>query len=215
MIKHLLWDLDGTLIDTYPAFVSAFTNSLADYGFYPDPDYILSLTLVNLSYSLETLATVYQISPTSLEQDFDRHYSQISYLQQPLMPGAFDMCSYIASTEGKNFIVTHRRRSSTMMLLEAHGIRSLITDLIAGDDGLPKKPDPTSFQVILARNNISESETLSVGDRALDIAAGKAAGIRTCKLGKVEAQDRPDFSVDTLDELLNIIQGDHGNGSSR
>ena len=215
MIKHLIWDLDGTLIDTYPAFVTAFTNSLAESGHYPDPDYVLSLTLVNLNYCVETLADVYQISPASLEQGFVKYYSQISYLQQPLMPGAHDLCRYIASTEGKNLIVTHRRRSSTTSLLEAHGIQSLITDLIAGDDGLPKKPDPTSFQVIMARNNILEGETLSVGDRALDTAAGKAAGIKTCMLGKVEDQDQPDIRVDELDELLRIIQQDSGNGSNR
>jgi phosphoglycolate phosphatase-like HAD superfamily hydrolase len=215
MIKHLIWDLDGTLIDTYPAFVSAFASTLADFGHYPDPDYVLGLTLVNLNFCVETLADAYQITPASIEQGFDRYYSQISYRQQPLMPGAYALCRYIASTEGKNLIVTHRRRSSTTSLLEAHSIQSLITDLIAGDDGLPKKPDPTSFEIIMARNNVVEGETLSIGDRTLDIAAGKAAGIRTCLLGKVENQDQPDFRVDELNELLKIIQQDHGNGSNR
>jgi phosphoglycolate phosphatase-like HAD superfamily hydrolase len=122
------------------------------------------------------------------------------------MLGAHALCAYIQSLGGKNVIVTHRPRHSTIELLEVHALRPLFADWITIDDEFPKKPDPTSMLVIMSRNGIACSEGLAIGDRALDIAAGQAAGLRTCLLGQLDNQVQPDFRVDQLDELLEIIQ---------
>lgn len=65
--------------------------------------------------------------------------------------------------------------------------------------------------VIMSRNGIDCSEGLAVGDRALDIASGQAAGLRTCLLGQLDNQVQPDFRVDLLDELLEIIHRENRN----
>ena len=212
MIRHLIWDLDGTLFDTYPAFTTAFLAALADYDPYPEPEMVLDLAQVGLSHCAAALAEAYQLSPSALEQAFNLHYSEIPFTQQPLMPGGQALCSYIVSLGGKNVIVTHRQRRSTIGLLEAHGLGTLIADSITGDDGFSKKPDPTGMQVIMARNGIAAQEGLAIGDRPLDIAAGQAAGLRTCLLGEVDKQVQPDYRVDHLDELLVIIQQENKTG---
>ena len=206
MIKHLIWDLDGTLFDTYPALTEALVATLADWGHYPEPELVLELARVSLTQCMASLAATYQLPRETIEQGFSSQYAQIPYRQQPLRPGAHALCAYIRSLGGKNVIVTHRPRHSTTELLDAHALRPLIVDCITIDDEFPKKPDPTSMLVIMSRNGIDCSEGLAIGDRALDIAAGQAARLRTCLLGQLDNQVQPDFRVDQLDELLEIIQ---------
>jgi phosphoglycolate phosphatase-like HAD superfamily hydrolase len=206
MIRHLIWDMDGTLFDTYPAFTTAFLAVLADYGHYREPEMVIDLARVGLSHCAAALAEAYQLSHSALVQGFSLHYSEIPFTQQPLMPGGQALCANIVSLGGKNVIVTHRQRRSTIGLLEAHGLGTLIADSITGDDGFPKKPDPTGMQVIMARNGIVAHEGLAIGDRVLDIVAGHAAGLRTCLLGEVDSQVQPDYRVDHLDEILKFIQ---------
>lgn len=212
MIKHLIWDLDGTLYDTYPALTAALLATLADWSHYPEPELVMGLARASLTHCMTSLAATYQLPRATIEQGFSNQYAQIPYHKQPLMPGAYALCSYIRSLRGKNVIVTHRPRQSTTELLDAHALRHLIVDCITVDDEFPKKPDPTSMLVIMSRNGIACSEGLAIGDRALDIAAGKAAGLRTCLLGQLDNQVQPDFRVDHLDELLEIIQRENRNG---
>jgi phosphoglycolate phosphatase-like HAD superfamily hydrolase len=212
MIRHLIWDLDGTLFDTYPAFTSAFLTALADYGQYPEPEMVLELARVGLLHCSATLAEVYQLSTSALEQAFSHYYSEIPFAQQPLMPGGQALCANIIALGGKNVIVTHRQRRSTTGLLETHALGTLIEDSITDDDGFPKKPDPTSTQVIMVRNGIAAQEGLAIGDRAFDIAAAQAAGLRNCLLGDVDDQVQPDYRVDHLYQLLEIIQQENQTG---
>lgn len=212
MIRHLIWDLDGTLFDTYPAITKAFIAALAEYGYYPERDMVMQLARVSLSYCAAALADRYQLSPSAVQQSFSEQYAKIPFAQQPVMPGGRELCTYIVSLGGKNVIVTHRGRRSTIGLLKAHGLETLIADRITGDDGFPKKPDPTGMQAIIARNGIAPQEGLVIGDRGLDIAAGRASGLRTCLLGELADQGQADYRVDHLGELLEIIQRENRTG---
>lgn len=212
MIKHLIWDLDGTLFDTYPAIAQAFMAALAGYGCYPGRDTVVQLARVGLSHCAATLAGRYQLSPSAVQQSFSDQYAHIPFAQQPVMPGGGELCAYIASIGGQNLVVTHRGRRSTIGLLKAHGLERLIADTVTGDDGFPKKPDPSGMQAIIARNGIPAQVGLAIGDRGLDITAGRASGLRTCLLGEPTDQTEADYGVEHLDELLEIIQRENRTG---
>jgi phosphoglycolate phosphatase-like HAD superfamily hydrolase len=206
MIKHLVWDLDGTLFDTYPIFTAAFLEALADFSCYPNPEVVLKLSRVGLSHCATVLGKAYQLSPSALEQGFNQHYSEIPFDNQPLQPGGYALCVYIVSIGGKNVVVTHRQRQSTIGLLKAHGLEMLIADSITGDDGFPKKPNPTAIKIIVARNDIPPWEGLAIGDRAFDIAAGRAAGLRTCLFREVDTRAQPTYRVNHLNEIMEIVR---------
>lgn len=213
MIKHLIWDLDGTLFDTYPALTEALLAALADRGHYTEPEFVLGLLLVSMTHCITSLAAAYQLPQAAIEVGFSSHHARIPYHQQPLNPGAQATCAYIRSLGGKNVIVTHRPRRSTGELLKVHGLSPLIDDIIAGDDEYPKKPDPSSMLAIMSRNGIDHSEGLAVGDRELDIAAGQSAGLRACLLGKLDTETQPDFRVDNLHEVMDIIHLENRSGT--
>jgi HAD superfamily hydrolase (TIGR01549 family) len=213
VIKHLIWDLDGTLFDTYPAITQAFLDALADWDHYPDPDFIMGLALTSLTESMVYLSETYNLPQEKFEEGFQNHYNRIPYTEQPLYPGVHALCAYVRSLGGKNVIVTHRPRGSASALLEVYDLNPLIEDFITGDDDFPKKPDPTSMLAIMSRNKIDNTQALAIGDRELDIAAGQAAGLRTCLFGQGDIQSQPDFQVDHYDKLLEIIQTENHTGT--
>ncbi|HEY46509.1 MAG TPA: HAD hydrolase-like protein [Anaerolineae bacterium] len=206
MIKYLIWDLDGTLFDTYPAFTDAFLEALNDFQYSADPEWVLSLTKVNFSHCASVLASHFHLTEEEVENAFWRHYLAMPLETQVLMPGAKDLCEYIVGLGGMNVIVTHRDRPSTIDLLGTHGVEALFADFIAGDDGYPMKPDPGGVEVIIERNRIDKEQALLVGDRDMDIEAGLASGVRTCLFGLRGGPSSADYLVDDLNKLRDMIR---------
>jgi phosphoglycolate phosphatase-like HAD superfamily hydrolase len=180
MFRNIIWDVDGTLFDTYPAIAKAFKAALNDLGKDASSDWIEGLARKSLGYCISTLAEGYQLNGEDIWQGFGKHYSRTKPEEQAPFPGVITICQYMCSIEGKNFIVTHRGKEGTAQLLAANDMTDYFVDCLASDDGYPKKPDPAAFEVILKGYNLKREETIAVGDRDIDILAGQAAGIFTC-----------------------------------
>jgi phosphoglycolate phosphatase-like HAD superfamily hydrolase len=206
MIKNIIWDLDGTLFDTYPAFTDAFLAALSDFRYSADPGWVLSLAKIDFSHCASVLASHFHLAQEEVESAFWQHYSAMPLETQGLMPGAKDLCEYIVRAGGMNVIVTHRDRPSMIGLLKTHGVEALFADFIAGDEGFPMKPDPGGVETIIERNGIDKEQSLLIGDRDIDIEAGLASGVRTCLLGVRGGRSQADYLVDDLNELRDMIR---------
>jgi len=209
MIKNLIWDLDGTLFDTYPAFTQAFSSAIARYGFSADPAEIYNLARQGLAHCSTHLAFQYSIDDEELMRVFQEEYSLIAYEKQEFIPHALDLCRWITGKSGCNTIVTHRGRQSTLALLRAHDVEYLFRDLITGDDGFPRKPDPGGIEEIIYRNELDKDNSLVIGDRYIDVVAGKLAGIRTCFLGHDDRVVDATYYLSNLNELKQIISSEN------
>lgn len=201
MLRNIIWDLDGTLFDTYPAFARSFQAALNDYGKDAALDQIERLARESLGSCASNLAQEYQLGTDDLVQKFEEHYDSVKPDEQPPFSGVVAVCEYICTIGGKNVIVTHRRREGTRQLLAAHNMLQYFTGYLTADDGYPKKPDPASFAAILGLYDLNPNETLAVGDRDLDILAGRAVGLRTCRFGSGTAGVAADWTIDNFDEL--------------
>lgn len=209
MIKNLIWDFDGTLFDTYPAFTGAFVSALNRYGHPVNSDEVLRLARVGLSHCAAQLGERYDLTKEELVQAFQEEYSAIDYEKQSPMPYALHLCRYIMGCLGCNFIVTHRGRQSTAAILRAHDVENLFQDIVAGDDGYPRKPDPAGMEAIVMRNGLDKEETIAIGDREIDAEAGKLVGLRTCILGRGDREFTATYFVSNLSELKQIIMSEN------
>jgi phosphoglycolate phosphatase-like HAD superfamily hydrolase len=85
---------------------------------------------------------------------------------------------------------------------------TLFRDLISGDDGFPKKPDPAGIEAIVKRNDLDKDVSMVIGDRAVDIEAGRLAGLRTCLLGPDDQGIEPTYRVADLGELVPVMHSE-------
>lgn len=209
MILNLIWDVDGTLFDTYPAFVNAFSRALKDLNLAVPMDRISRLARVSLSHCSSTLSHEYGLDEEILAARFNKYYAAIGMEYQKPFAGVREVCEYIQKLGGINVIATHRRPESTNALLEAHAMKHLFADLVTPLDGLARKPDPALFLMLIERNRLKPEETLVIGDRGIDIQAGISAGVRNCLFRPTERGVQADLIVEDYLNLLRFLKSEN------
>jgi phosphoglycolate phosphatase-like HAD superfamily hydrolase len=205
MFRNIIWDVDGTLFDTYPAIAKAFRAALNDLGKDATLDWIEGLAKTSLGHCVATLADKYLLNEEDIDQAFGKHYDQTRPEEQPPFPGVVTVCEFICSIGGKNVIVTHRGHKGTQELLAANKMTHFFAGYIARDDGYPKKPHPAAFEAILKAHNLQREETMTVGDRDIDILAGQAVGIFTCLFGPEANAAAADLTVSSYEALYHYL----------
>lgn len=210
MIRNIIWDLDGTLFDTYPAISRAFEAALKSLGAQTSLDRIARLARISIGHCARSLAEEFQLNEDELGTAFVAQYDAVPPEAQPPFPGVKGVCARIHTTGGKNVIVTHRRETGTIRLLAAHHLAEYFAGYITAENGYPRKPDPAAFTAVMELHHLKPAETMTVGDRDIDILAGRAAGIMTCFFGARTAEIDADLTVSSFDELLGTILSENG-----
>jgi HAD superfamily hydrolase (TIGR01509 family) len=202
MFRNIIWDVDGTLFDTYPTITRAIKSGLNDLGKDEKYDFILELAKHSLNYCNDVLAEKYQLDKEILAKAVGKLYEKIRIEENPPFSGVMEVCKFIHSIHGKNVIVTHRGRNGTESLLMGHGLADLFSGCISRDDGFMRKPDPAAFEAAISNFQLHRNETLTVGDREIDIQAGKAAGLFRCLYGSTRDCTKADLVIDNYEALL-------------
>ena len=210
MFRNIIWDLDGTLFDTYPAIASALQTAVADLGYEARLDWIESLVKISIGFCESSLAEHFNISEAEIDSKFVEHYDRIKPEDQPPFPGVTALCAYIYSSGGKNVIVTHRREVGTVKLLAVHRLSGYFAGYLTNGDGYPKKPDPAAFEAVLRDHDLQRAETIAVGDRDIDVLAGRAAGLFTCLYGAGIEGIPADLTIKHFEELHRYIVAANG-----
>lgn len=205
MIQHLIWDAGGTLFDTYPAVVEAAQQTLATFGQDARADWLMRLFRTTTDQALHTLSATFELLEPELRRRFGQHYDAMGPELQPPFPHVREVCEFVCEHGGRNFIVTHRAWSSLEGLLAAHRMGHYFDDFITGDDPYPRKPDPTSLSVLLARHSLAPGRCMLVGDRALDLEAGRSAGVSTCYFGAETLDASVDLAISDYSALLHWL----------
>jgi HAD superfamily hydrolase (TIGR01509 family) len=205
MIQHLIWDVDGTLFDTYPAIARSFQAAARDLGAPATYDEVMRLAQVSVDHCITTLCDTYALAADQLEKLFEQHYRTITPEDQPPFAGVEAVCEHIRARGSLNLIVTHRRRAGLDRLLATHRLADYFTDVISHDDAYPRKPDPAAFLALIEKHQLPRDTTLGVGDRDIDMLAAQAAGIRAAFFGTNTGASSPDFVFTDYAALLHLI----------
>ena len=205
MFQNIIWDVDGTLFDTYPAITRAIKSGLNDIGRDEAYELILDLARQSLNHCNDVLAEKYQLDKGILEEAVEKHFRKIRAEDCPPFPGVREVCQYIHSLNGKNVIVTHRGRNGTDNLLMVHGLEDYFSGCITRDDGFARKPDPAAFEAALFNYQLQRNKTLTVGDRGIDIQAGKAAGLFSCLYGSTGDCTNADLMIKDYEALYAFL----------
>ncbi len=180
--KHVIWDLDGTLLDTYPATDGALAAALGELGHEVSLETVRRLTRLTLDHAIQTSAKRFGLPEADIYAAYERQYAVLGLNHSPAMPGALEAMQAVRSRGGLNLLATHRDREGALWRLKAAGLDAEMDDLLCVSDGYPRKPDPALFLALLARHSLNPAQVLAVGDRDLDMAAAHSAGCRAALL---------------------------------
>lgn len=161
---NILWDFDGTLMDTYPAYAKTFKKAL---DVPQSEEEILSLLRVTFGHAFRALG----LSGEQIE-----HLRSLERQLEPEEFQPFPHVEEVLAAADINVIMTHKYREGALKILCAHGLEKYFTEIVTVDDGFPLKPDPASYRYLHDKYHLD----LAVGDRELDILPAKAIGIKTC-----------------------------------
>lgn len=204
MIRNIIWDAGGTLFDTYPAMTQAFLSALGEEGIQAPAEWVRELAQVSQKHCAETLAQTYHLDYDRLWERYKADLKAAPPEQQPPFPGVREVCRWITAHGGLNLLATHRERSLTEALLETHGLAPLFAGVVTIFDGYPRKPDPAMLLALVEQHYLAVDETLVVGDRAIDIQAGQAAGMLTC-LFRGDERSPADFRIREYRQLVDML----------
>lgn len=161
---RILWDFDGTLFDTYPAFTEVMKQLVP-------ANITKEEILKELKVSFHHATEVFHLSEEQIKT-FREKDNALSPDDKPPFQGI----KTILEKADLNVIMTHKPRAEVIAILKHFDMEHYFTDLVAGDDGFPRKPDPASYHHL----NDHYSLDLAVGDRLLDILPAKEVGMKTC-----------------------------------
>ena len=171
---HWFWDFDGTLYDTYPRIVRAFQKGLRAKGIGVPDEKVLSLVKIGLGTAAR------HFEEGRLEQELMALYIQHAEDEGPQgltpFPGAGDALREVVRRGGKNYLYTHRDRTSVEGLTQ-HGLWPLFTDAVTAEDDFPHKPQPDALLHLLDKHGLDPRDCVMVGDRPIDLDAGRNAGM--------------------------------------
>lgn len=180
-LTAFLWDFDGTLMDTYPAMLRVFLQAAARFGVQVVPEHALALMMNNLRHCIRTVAAENGLDEAALTQAYDEEAKGIRLDEVVPMPGIPEALRALKARGGRHFLVTHRNDQAWDFLREA-GLLALFDGGVTGSAHLPRKPEPDMVLRVLAEGGVDPAAAVMIGDRPLDTAAGRAAGILGCMM---------------------------------
>jgi 2-phosphoglycolate phosphatase len=207
MIEAILFDLDGTLIDTAPDMGGALNNLLREEGHQPLPlDTIRPLVsqggLVLTRLGFADKVTEQEIEP--LRQRFLQHYHAHVADESRLFDGYAEILDELEARSIPWGIVTNKPEWLTHPLLEQLDLAQRSGVVIGGDTLAQRKPHPLPLQIAAERLRVSCNNCIYVGDDERDIIAGKAASMKTLVAAYGYIEDAADIVAWDADGVVDL-----------
>lgn len=211
MIKAIIWDFDGTLVDTAPLILILLKKTLKEFNKEIPSDKVLRSTIGLL------LKDAFIFLGLSEEEAVaaSARYRELYFLEDLSIMKEFPEVTPTLEYFTQNGIVmsmaTSRGEKSLTPILEINNLKRFFDPIITASNNLPPKPAPDQVLAVLDKIGIAPENVLVVGDTTFDINMGKSAGCHTCAVTygnhprKLLEEAKPDFIVDNFKDIKFVI----------
>ena len=179
MFQAIIFDLDGTLIDSRAAILDAFGKALAERGIAPR----LALSAVRIGPPLaETLRELSGSDDAalldSLAEHFKAHYDSTGYRASEVFAGIPELLAALTASGARCFLATNKRIAPTRLIVQYLQWEPYFAGIYALDRETPRLPDKSSMLGrLLAEQALDAKKCIYVGDTPEDEAAARANGL--------------------------------------
>lgn len=209
-LKAVIFDLDGTLLDTAPDFFTTVNQLRQEEGLEPLPDDTIRRTVSNGARALVSMAFGLEFTAP----DFDRlhqrllaiYSEQLAISTRPF-PGIQEALDLLEERGVPWGIVTNKSHVYTQPILDALGLHPAPKSVVCPEDVLKTKPDPESLLLACKQLGCDAGEVIYVGDHKRDIDCGKAAGSCTVAAAYGYVADGVNATDWEADHLIHSAHG--------
>jgi N-acetyl-D-muramate 6-phosphate phosphatase len=215
LISTVLFDLDGTLVDTAPDLGFALNLQLKKHGKKPLSDAAIrpfashgSRGLIGLGFGI----TPADANFIAMRDEYLSIYDTVFTRSPVLLPGIENLLQVLESKKVNWGIVTNKPRRFTTPLIETMGLHTRAKCVVSGDDAPQPKPSPATLLLACSQMSVKPEQCIYVGDAERDIVAGNAAGMQTAValFGYIDVTDTPhnwgaDILIANPEELLAFL----------
>ena len=163
-----IWDLDGTLLDSYEAILSGIEETFAQFSIPYDKEqvreFILKFSVQDL---LVQVAEERKLDVEMLNRARAQSLAEKN-AQVVLMPGARDVLAWADEAGIQQFIYTHKGNNAFTILRDL-GLEPYFTEILTSQSGFARKPNPEVATYLLDKYQLNPEKTYYIGDRTLDV----------------------------------------------
>jgi beta-phosphoglucomutase len=220
MLAAILFDLDGTIVNTDPLHYQAWREMLLSYGVEIDETFYKSRISGRLNPEI-VKDILPQLSPSAgqeVAEEKEALFRQLAPHLQPLS-GFSELLAWTETHQLKRALVTNAPRLNAEFMLEILGITAAFHTIVLADDCIAGKPDPAPYQVALKNLGITAENAIALEDSPSGIRSAVGAGIRTIGITSTQSPQVlreigafmtiPDFTDLQMWTFLNSLSQPH------
>ena len=200
--RAFIWDLDGTLLDSYDAILSGLEETYASYQLPFDrasiKDYILKHSVQDL---LVAVAAEYQLDVTDLNHRRAESLAEKN-AQVLLMEGARDVLSWAKDAGIEQFVYTHKGENALVILRDL-GLEFFFTEILTSQSGFARKPNPEAAIYLMKKYGLHPEKIYYIGDRSLDIDFARNSQIQSINFLTSDYQGN--HQIKTLRDIPSVL----------
>ena len=207
-IKGIIFDLDGTLIDSRKDLVTSVNLTRKGYNL-EELDFVTIVSFIG-NGTRKLVERSFENTNVNIDEAFSiykNHYSEHLADETFCYPGVKELLEKAKKLSIKTAVVTNKHEEATRKILKILKIDCYF-DIILGADSMDfHKPSPEPLLYVAKKWKLKQEEVIMVGDHWTDIAAARNAGIKSVfvNFGFGNFKDeKPDFFVDHPEEILNV-----------
>ena len=198
-----IWDLDGTLLDSYEAILSGIEETFAQFSIPYDKEKVREFIL---KYSVQDLlvqvAEERKLDAEVLNQVRAQSLSEKN-AQVVLMPCAREVLNWADQVGIRNFIYTHKG-DNAFTILKDLGLESYFTEILTSQSGFERKPHPEAANYLLDKYQLDPESTYYIGDRTLDVEFAQNSGIQSINF--LESSFEGNHRIQELADIPHIFE---------
>jgi len=212
-LRTVLFDLDGTLIDSVCLILDSYHHTLAAHGLPPrkDEDWLRGVgTPLTVQFAEwgDDRGTVEALIATYRKYNLEHHDRMVT-----VYPGVVETVTRLKAEGIATGLVTSKNRTGALRGLTLVRLESLMDVLVCADEVINPKPHPEPVETAVRLLGAEAGSTVYVGDSIHDMQSGRAAGVRTAAalwgpFGRDHLEGaRPDYWLETPGELVGVVLG--------